>query len=75
MDPGLVSKGLLIDLPERLPLVLHGLLWDFTKKKVTQGGSFLIFMIFLGINPLLDIMRRNLKEQWFILWCQTRIFL
>ena len=27
MAPGMVSKGLLIDPPESLPLVLHGLLW------------------------------------------------
>ena len=32
----------------------------------------MIFLIFLGINPLLDILRRDLKEKWLGLWCQTR---
>ena len=37
---GLVSKVFLIEPPYRLPLVLHGLLWYFTNKQATQGGSF-----------------------------------
>ena len=32
-------------------------------------------LILLGIISLLDNMMRHLKVQWFILWCQTRIFL
>ena len=39
----------------------------------TQGESFMIFMRFLGIIPLLDILRKDLKYQWISLWCQTRI--
>ena len=72
MDPGLVSEGFLIDPPEHLPLVLNGLLWEFPNKHATQGGSFLIFLSFLGIIPLLDSLRRDLKDKWFRLWCQTR---
>ena len=72
MDLGTVSEGFLIEAPECLPLVLHGLLWDFPNKQATKEGSFMIFMSFLGITPLLDSMRRDLKEQWFILWCQTK---
>ena len=75
MELGLVSKDSLIDLLDYLPLVLHGLLWDFPNKQATKGGSFLVLLSFLGIISLLDSMRRNLKEHWFILWCQTRISL
>ena len=52
MEPGLVSNVFLIDPPEILSLVLHGLLWDFPNKQVIQGGIFLIFLIFLGIIPV-----------------------
>ena len=69
---GMVSKVFLIDPPERLPLVLHGLLWDLTNSQVSQGGIFLTMMSFLGIIPFLDNLMRYLKEQWFILWCQTK---
>ena len=40
MSLGLVFKGLLIKLPECLPLVLHGLLWDFPNNQATQGGGY-----------------------------------
>ena len=72
MSLGMVSKVFLIDPPERLPLVLHGLLWDLTNSQVSQGRIFLTMMSFLGIIPLLDNLMRYLKEQWFILWCQTK---
>ena len=62
MDLGLVSEGFPIDLLQCLPLVLHGLLWDFPNIQATKGGSFLIFMSFLGITPLLDSLMRDLKE-------------
>ena len=62
------SEGFLIGPLECLPLVLHGLLWDFPNIQATQVGSFLIFLIFLGIIPLLDILMRDLKDQWFSLW-------
>ena len=39
MAPGLVSKGFLVDPPERLPLVFHGLLWEFSNRQATQGGG------------------------------------
>ena len=39
----------------------------------TQGESFMILLRFLGIIPLLDILRKDLKYQWLSLWCQTRI--
>ena len=61
--------------PERLPLVLHGLLWEFPNRKATQGGSFITLLILLCIIPLLYNLRRDLKDQWFVLWCQTRISL
>ena len=67
MAPDLVSGGLLIDPLECLPLVLHGLLWDFKNMQVSQGGSFMILLSFLGIIHLLDILRKNFKEQWFSL--------
>ena len=72
MATGVVSEGLLVDPPKCLPLVLHGLLWEFTNKQATQGWSFLILLSFLGIITLLDSPRRDLKEQCFSLWCQTR---
>ena len=40
MDPGLVSKGFLIDPPEFLTLVLHVLLWEFTNSQDTKWGDF-----------------------------------
>ena len=57
----LVSEGFMIDLHECLPLVLNGLLWDFPNIQVKQRGSFLILLSFLGIIPLLNILRRNFK--------------
>ena len=72
MSPGLVSQGLLIDPPECLPLVLHGLLWDFPNKQATQWGIFMILLSLLGITPLLDSLRIYLKGKCFRLWCQTR---
>ena len=72
MALGLVSEGLLVDPPESFPFLLHGLLWHFPNKQATQGRGFLISMRFLGIAPLLDSLRRYLKEQWFSLWFQTR---
>ena len=75
MAPGLVSKGFLIDPPDHLPLVLHGLFWYFPNRQATQGGGGMILMSFLGIIPLLDSMRSCLKYQWLSLWFQTRISL
>ena len=75
MAPVMVYGGFLIDPPECLPLVLHGPLWDFPNKKATQGGSILIFLSFLGIISLLESLGKYFKDQWFILWCQTRISL
>ena len=72
MSPGLVSEGFLIDSPGCLSLVIHGLLWDFQNRQATQGGGVLIFLRFLGIIPLLDNLRRYLKEKLFSMWCQTR---
>ena len=72
MAPGLVSEGLIIGLPECFPLVLHGLLWDFPNRKITQGESFMTLLIFLVIITLLDNMRRDLKEQQLSLWRQIR---
>ena len=69
----MLSEGFLIDPPESLPLLLHGLLWVFTNIYETQGGSFLTLLNFLGIIPLFDSLKRYLKDQWFRLWCQTRI--
>ena len=40
ISPGLVSKGFLIEPLYCLPLVLQELLWYFTNKQATQGGSF-----------------------------------
>ena len=59
MTPGMVSEGFLIDPPENFPLVLHGLLWEFPNKKMTQGG---ILLSLLGIIPLLGSLRRDLKD-------------
>ena len=39
MAPGLFFGVLLIDPPECLTLVLHGLLWYFPNRKVTQRGG------------------------------------
>ena len=36
------------------------------------GGGGLILLIFLGIIPLLNSQRRDLKDQWFSLWFQAR---
>ena len=60
---------------ECLPLVLNGLLWYFQNMQVTQGGRFLIILRFMGIILLLDSLMSYLKEQWFRMWCQTRISL
>ena len=67
MSPGLVSKSFLIHLPDCFYLVLHGLLWGFTNRQATQGGGVLTLLVFLGIIPLLESLRRYLKEQWFSL--------
>ena len=75
MDPGLLSEEFLIDPLESLPLVLYGLLWDFPNIQATQGRSFMILMSFLDIIPLSYSLMRDLKEQWFSLWCQSRISL
>ena len=61
MAPGMVSERLLINPPEHLNLVLHGLFWYFPNRKATQRGSFLTLLIFLSIIPLWDNMRRVLK--------------
>ena len=71
----MVSEGFLIDPPECFPFFLHGILWDFPNNQATEGGSFLISLRLLVITPLLDSLRRYLKEQWFSLWCQIRIYL
>ena len=63
----------MVDPPEIFPLLLHGILWDFPNRKAVQGDSFLTLTIFLGILPLLDNLRMDLKVQWFSLWFQTRI--
>ena len=63
VDLGLEYEGFLIDPPEFLPLVLNGLLWDPPNSQATHGGSFLTLLSFLGIIPLLDNLRRDLKEQ------------
>ena len=73
MAPGLVSKLFLIDPLECLPLVLHVFLWVFPNIQATQGGSFMIILIFLGIITLLNSLMRDLKEQNFILLWQTKI--
>ena len=70
--PGLVSEGFLIEPPENLPLVFHGILWGFPSRQGTQGGSFLILPRLMVIIHLLDSLRRHFKVQWFSLWCQTR---
>ena len=61
MAPGLVSEVFLIYPPECLPWVLHGLLSDFPNKQATQGRSFLVLLIFLGIIPLFYSMEKDLK--------------
>ena len=68
MAPGLFSEGFLVDPFGCLPLVLHGLLWDFTNIQATQGGSFMIFLVLLVIIPLFGSIMRDSKEQWFIMW-------
>ena len=75
MAPGLVYESFLIDLPENFLLFLHDIFWYFPNRQATQGQSFLTLLRFLGIIPLLDNLRRDLKEQWFSLWFQTRISL
>ena len=72
---GLVSEGFLIDQLEFLPLVFHGLLWDFPNMQATLWRSFLILLSFLGSIPLLDSMMRGMKEQWFSVCYQNRISL
>ena len=59
MAPGMVSEGLLMDPPERLPLVLHGLWWDFPNMHATQGGNLFTLLCFLVIIPLLESLRRD----------------
>ena len=71
----LVPDGFLIDPSEFFPLLLHSLLWDFANKQATLWGGVLIFLIFLGIIPLLDSLIRALKDQCFRLRCQTRRYL
>ena len=66
----MVSEGLLMDPPERLPLVLHGLLWDFPNMHATQGGNLFTLLSFLGIIPFLKILRRDFNWQRFSLWCK-----
>ena len=61
MALGLVSEVFLIYPPECLTLVLHGILWDFTNKKATQGGTFMILLIFLDIITLFYILMMNFK--------------
>ena len=61
MVPGLVSEVFLIDPPEHLTLVLHGLLWYFPNSQATQGGGVLNLLGFLGVITLLDNLRRYLK--------------
>ena len=68
----MVFKGFMIDLPEHLILVLHGILWNLRNRQAAQGGSFLTLMRLLGIVPFLGNISRDLKEQWFRLWCQNR---
>ena len=63
MDPGLVSKGFLMDPPESFPLGLHGLVWDFLNMQAAKEGIFLTFLRCLGVIPLLDNIRRNFKDQ------------
>ena len=75
MDLSMVYEGFLIEPPECLTLVLHGLLWDFKNSQATQGGSFITLLVFLGIIIILYSLRRQLKVQCFILWCQTKIYL
>ena len=72
MALGLVSKVFLIDPIECLRLILHVILWDLSNMQSTQGGIFLILMSFLGITPLLYILMRDLNDQWFSMWFQTR---
>ena len=48
-----------------------------TKYAGSTGGAVgvLTLLFFLGIIPILDKLRRDLKEQWFSMWSQTSIFL
>ena len=72
---GLVSEGFLIDQLEFLPLVFHGLLWEFPNMQATLWRSFLILLSFLGSIPLLDSTMRDMKEQWFSVCYQHKISL
>ena len=54
----MVYEGFLIEHPECLTLVLHGLLWDLKNSQATQGGSFITLLVFLGIIILLYSLRR-----------------
>ena len=38
MEPGLVYEGFLIEPPECLPLVIHGIMWDFPNIQATKEG-------------------------------------
>ena len=75
MDPGLVSEGFLIYPTNSLFFPLYILLWEFPSNQATQGGISLILPRFLCIIILLYSLMRYLKDQWFSLWCQTRISL
>ena len=59
MDPGLVLEGFPMNPPKRLPLALHGLLWDFLNRQATQGGNLFALLCFLVIIPLLESLRRD----------------
>ena len=48
------------------------LLVGIPKHTVNTGVGGLTLLIFLAIIPLLDVLRRDLKEQWFSMWFQTR---
>ena len=63
IDPGLVAEGLLMAFPVHLPLVLHGLLWNFQNRQAKQGGNFFTLLTFSGIILLLKILRRYFNEQ------------
>ena len=51
MPPGMFYEGFLIDPPERLPLALHGLLWEFPNSQATLGGGGSYPADILGYNP------------------------
>ena len=65
MAHGMVLESFLMDPPERLPLVLHSILWDFPNMQATQGGKLFTLMRFLGIITVLEILMRDFNEKWF----------